>query len=809
MFDFLAQFILRYRLNLLLAVALVTAFFAVQIPKLELSYDFAQVVPPNDPEMLFLSEFKQEFGEDGNVLVIGLQDSSLYTPQNFARYRYMSLELQKIRGVEGVLSLPVMPRLVRNDSLRTFEPEPIFTGAPESQAELDSLLQLALDQKIYSRQLINPANGATLMVLTVDMSVIGSPDRQRLMDDLLMVTEPFEEKTGIKLHYAGVPFVRAVMTGKVQQELKLFLVLSVVVTALILFAFFRSVKAVVFPMVVIGVMIVWSLGTLVLFGFKITLLTGLIPPIIVVIGIPNCIYLLNKYHQEFAKTGHQQKSLSHIIRRIGFVTLITNFTTAIGFLVLLSTDIRILKEFGIVAGLNILATFVVSLILIPAIFSYLPPPSARHLRHLESRRLDRILTLFDVLVHRHRYRIMLVTIGVVLVSLLGVWQVQTIAYMVDDIPEESDLKQDLYFFEQNFGGVMPMEIVVDTGRPRGIMNLRTLGQVDSLQQYLASQPELSPPISIINFLKASRQAFYKGSPAFYELPSSRERSFLLPYLQNNSDIGRLSSSFMDSTGQKMRLSLKVADVGSQHMDTLVNLRILPQIRQLFPDSLGVGVQVTGTTLLFIKGNQYLIQNLRSSLLIAIVIIALVMALLFRNGRMILISLVPNMVPLIVTAGLMGFLGIPLKPSTALIFSIAFGISVDDSIHFLAKYRQELFNQKFFVAKAISLSLRETGSSMIYTSIVLFFGFVIFVFSEFGGTVALGMLTSITLLLAMLTNLLLLPSLLLAFDSGKYERDQQALIEHYDEFYVESEDEEIDLKQLRKEPLDQNKPSSGQ
>ena len=796
MFDFLARFILRYRLYLLIAVGVVTAFFAAQIPRLELSYDFTQAVPSNDPDLLFLKNFKQEFGEDGNVLVIGVQDSALYTPLQFRRYLYMSQEMQKVRGVQNVLSLPLLSRLERNDSLRIFQPVPIFSEIPEEQAQLDSLLQVALDQQIYSRQLFNPANGATLMILTVDMKVIASKDRQRLIDDIQMVTGMFQEKTGIQVHHAGVPFVRAVMSGKVQQELKLFLLLSVLVTALILFIFFRSVKAVVFSLVVIMVMIIWSLGTIVLFGFKITLLTGLIPPIIVVIGIPNCIYLLNKYHQEYVKTGDQQLALSHIIRRIGFVTLITNFTTAIGFLVLITTGIAVLQEFGIVAGLNILATFVVSLILIPAIFSYLPPPSPRHLRHLESRRLDRILTTFDVLVHRHRYRIMAVTALILGISIIGVMQIQSNSFMVDDIPEDSVIKQDLAFFERNFGGVMPLELVIDTGKPRGMMNLNTLRQVDSLQQFLAAQPELTPPISIISFLKASRQAFYKGNPAFYELPGSRERAFLLPYLQNNPDVRRLSAAFMDSTGQKIRISLKIADIGSQRMNNMVTQVIQPEVDRLFPKDSGIDVTISGTTLLFIKGNKFLIHNLRTSLLFAIIIIAIIMALLFRNGRMILISLIPNMVPLVVTAGLMGYFGVPLKPSTALIFSIAFGISVDDSIHFLAKYRQELINHKFFVAKAISVSLRETGSSMIYTSIVLFFGFVIFAFSEFGGTVALGMLTSTTLLLAMFTNLLLLPALLLAFDSGKYERDEMALIEHYDEFYDEREDEEIDLNQLR-------------
>lgn len=704
----------------------------------------------------------------------------------------MSEELSRIKGVKNVLSLPLLQRPVRDNENKKFDLQPIFEDVPESKTEVDSLLKVALDQRIFSDQLVNKENGATLMLLTIDVKILNSDRRNELINDILFAGTAFEEKTGIDLHYAGVPFVRAVMTTKVQAELKMFLVLSVAVTALILFFFFRSLNTVIFPMVVIGVMIIWSLGSLALFGYKITLLTGLIPPIIVVIGIPNCIYLLNKYHQEYSRHGEKRKALTYIIQRIGFVTLLTNFTTAIGFLVLLSTDITILREFGIVAGVNIIATFIVSIILIPGIFSYLPAPTKRQLKHLDARPLDKVLTTFDLLVHRHKYTVMGVTAVILVISIVGMFKIRSNAYMVDDIPEESELKQDLAFFERNFGGVMPLEIVIDTGMPKGASNLRTLRKVDEFEQFLAEQKNISPPVSLVGFLKATRQAFYNSQPQFYELPDNRDRAFILPYLQNNSESQDLSRSFVDSTGQLMRLSMKVADIGSTRMDSLVQGVIQPGIDKYFGESEKIEVKVTGTTLLFIKGNRFLIQNLRSSLIIAFLVISIVMALLFRNVRMIVISIIPNLVPLCITAGIMGYLGIPLKPSTALIFSIAFGISVDDSIHFLAKYRQELFNQKFFVAKALSVSLRDTGASMIYTSIVLFCGFIIFAFSEFGGTVALGLLTSTTLLFAMFTNLILLPSLLLIFDDGKYSRNEGELIEHYEEFYTESEDEEIDL-----------------
>ena len=245
----------------------------------------------------------------------------------------------------------------------------------------------------------------------------------------------------------------------------------------------------------------------------------------------------------------------------------------------------------------------------------------------------------------------------------------------------------------------------------------------------------------------------------------------------NEDQKDLTSSFIDSTGQIMRISLRIADIGSTKMDSLVNDVIRPKTEELFAES-NLDLKITGTTLMFIKGNKFLIKNLIQSMIIAFVVIAIIMALLFRNFKMIVISLIPNMIPLLLTAGIMGYFGIHLKPSTALIFSIAFGISVDYSIHFLATYRQELFANKFMVPLAISNSIKETGASMIYTSIILFFGFVIFVLSEFGGTVALGKLTSITLLLAMLTNLIVLPALLLQFDSGKRNKNVHPLIEQY-------------------------------
>ncbi|WP_188467295.1 efflux RND transporter permease subunit [Marivirga lumbricoides] len=794
----LAHNVIKFRLPLIITLALITIFMGYRAKNVEMDYDLAQMVPDTDVDFIALNKFKEVYGDDGNILAIGMKDSSLYTPENFTRLNYLARAINDIIGVNNVLSIANLQQIQKNTEEQRFEISPMVDDLPQTKVQLDSLLTRIVDQKFYSGQLLNLETGATAVIISVDEKVLNSADRQRLMQDIIQVGEAFQEKTGIELHYAGLPFVRSVMMGKVKQEIIKLLVLSVLITAFILLLFFRSWDAVVFPLLVIFSVVIWSVGTLDLLGYKITILTGLIPTIIVVIGIPNSIYLLNKYHQEFEKHGNKIKAISTIVRKIGVVTLITNFTTAVGFLVLAVTDIKLLREFGIVTGINIFATFLVSIILIPAVFSYLPKPGRKQLKHLNFKMTDFMVEWLTKVAQKHRAKSYIITIIVVIIAFIGVFKINSISFMIDDLPEDGKTKTDLRFFEKNFSGIMPLEVTIDTKKRRGIVQLNTLRKIEEFEQFLDSIPAISKPVSIVNMIKAARQAYYNNNAAFYDLPTQRDYGFIMRYLKQEEGSESVMSNFTDTELQEMRISLKVADIGSDKMDILLEDVIKPRMHQIFEDT-DFEITVTGTTPIFIKGNRYLVENLRLSLIVAFIVIAIVMGLLFSNVKMILISLIPNMIPLIITAGVMGYFGVPLKPSTALIFSIAFGISVDDTIHFLAKYRQELFANNFLVPIAVTKTLKETGKSMIYTSIVLFAGFIVFVASDFGGTVALGFLTSATLLVAMLTNLIVLPALLLTFDNGKRRRDVHPIIEQYDDnFYLASDDEEIDLKQITKE-----------
>lgn len=800
MWNKVAQLIIRFRLVLIILIGLITVAMGYFASKVEMSYDFARTVPPNDPDMVALMEFREQFGEDGNIIAVGLKDSAIYTLKNFEAFRDLTHETRKLTGVNEVIALPALKLILKDTANVRFYLAPIFPDTIPNQQALDSLLRITRDQKIYMDQLVNTTNGATMMLVSVQKEVMNSSKREAMTEDLLAAGKKFEERTGITLRYAGLPFIRTVVANSVRTEMQIFLYASILITGVIMFIFFRSFRAVIFSMIIIGIVVVWTLGTLALFDYKITLLSGLIPPVIVTLGITNAIYLLNKYHLEFTKTKDKMKAISVVVQKMGLATFLTNLTVAIGFLTLLATDILILREFGIVAGINIMVLFFVSLIMIPSIFSWLPTPSEKHLRHLDFPLMGGFLKLIDLLVHRQRRMIYIVSIALAIIAAFGMLQLRSVSFMVDDVPEESQVKKDLHFFESNFSGIMPLEIVVEfkTKRRRPILDVRNLAKVEAFENFLDSIPVVSKPVSLLSFIKASRQAFYNNNPDRYALPSRQEGAFIMRYMEGQSDNSGLFKSFVDSTFTKMRISSQIADIGSERMDSLVHHAIEPRIKEIFTSTKRdtIETSVTGSTKLFIKGNKFLIANLQESLLLAFLLITLSMAILFSNVRMIVISLIPNLLALMITAGLMGYFDIPLKASTALIFSITFGISVDNSIRFLAKYRQEILSNNFFIPVAVSDSILETGKSIMYTSIVLFAGFIIFTFSSFGGTIALGLLTSITLVISMFTNLILLPALIMTFDKPKRKKGEHLLIDDFDaSFYGESEDEEIDLNKI--------------
>jgi predicted RND superfamily exporter protein len=803
-----SRIILRNRLVILIVLGLITAFMAYRVQFVSMSYQLAQMLPKSDKTYIEYESFKNTFGKDGSIVVVGIDNENLFQLDNYNAWYDLTHHIKNIsvdfklnkkdtvmNGVEEALSVANLFALSKNSLEKKFDFEQIIKQKPKTQAELDRLRKKIYSQPFYNGYLFTDTTNTSVIAITLNATVLDSKYRIELFEKIDREVSVFENKTGIKVHKSGLPYIRANSTTKVKDEIIIFLALSIFITSFILYLFFRSFKATIYSMLVVTVGVVWSVGIQSLFGYKVTILTGLIPPLIIVIGIPNCIFLLNKYHSEYKNHGNQIKALSRVIQKIGNAIFLTNTTTALGFATFIFTKSEILIEFGILAAIDIFVVFILSILIIPIVFSFLKAPKDRHTKHLENKLMVKIVDFLEYLVKYQRKAVYITTIIIIGLSLYGVSLITTTGNIIDDLPKNDPIVEDLKFFEKSFNGVMPFEIVIDTKKKNGVFadNGKALYKIQKLQRELANYAEFSKPLSITEAIKFSYQAYKKGNPKYYILPAASELKRLKQYVNNDSRTNRFSS-FIDKENQITRVSFQMADIGTQEMDLLLN-EIRPKIDVIFPPQ-DYNVTLTGTSVVFLKGTNYLVENLLTSLILAIILIASLMSILFSSVRMVLVSLLPNLLPLLITAGLMGYFGIPIKPSTILIFSIAFGISVDDTIHFLAKYRQELKQQKWNIKEAVYLALRETGVSMIYTSIILFFGFGVFTVSSFGGTIALGILVSITLVFAMMADLILLPSLLLSLDQSLTTKafKKEPLIEILDE------EEDIDIDELEVRPI---------
>lgn len=762
--------LLRNKLAFTLVVVLSTLFVGYQASKIELSYEFAKILPANDPIFLEYQDFKKKFGEDGNVMVLAFEDKDFFTLNKFNDWYHLSKSIKIIPGIKEVLSVPTAYSLKRNDSLNKFEFEPLITKIPRTQADIDSIKKEFLKLSFYEGIIFKKESNATIMAITFNNASLNSKRRLELVKEIKVLTEGFATKHHVTMHYSGMPYIRSQMMEKISHEMILFLILAIIITGLILWLFFRSALNVFFSLIIVAIGVIWSLGVLQLFGYKITVLTGLVAPLILVIGIPNCIFLINKYQSEFIIHRNRIKALSRTIETIGVSLFLANITTSIGFAVLYFTNSSMLVEFGVVAAISVMATYFITLILVPVILFLLPAPKAKHTKHLEGKRINKMLAIVDKLVHNNRKAIYLTTLIVTLLGIAGMFKISFVGYVVDDFPEKDPVYTDLHYFEKTFNGVLPFEISIDTKKENGLFseNAKALYKIKAMQALFAEYKEFSKPLSIVEAIKFSYQAYKGGNSKFYRVPTITDLKTLSEYSGSLSGQNNRLKNFIDTTKSYTRVSYQMADVGSKRIKELMN-EIKPRVDSILPPQ-DYKVNYTGFSLVFLKSNDYLLYNLLESLLIEIILIAVVGMFLFRAVSIILLSKLPCLIPLIITAGVMGFLDIRFKPSTILIFSIAFGISSDGTIYFLTKYRQELMKRAGNAGEAISAAIKDTGLSMIYTSVILFFGFSIFSVSSFGGTAALGVLISLTLLMSLFTNLILLPAILLSLATKKQNKE---------------------------------------
>lgn len=759
-----ARFILKQRIFILLVLAAITFFLSTKIENIKFSHTEANLLPQDHEENIKYDHFLEIFGEEGNLIILAVKDTALFNVTNFNKWNHLTKDLESYSEVDFTVSVGDIKELKKDKKNQKFIVEPLYDKEPSSKEEILKIKQELFDNlPFFDNFLFNKKSGTIRSAIYLDKDIVNTKIREKFVFDVLNPTiEKFEKDTGLDIRVSGMPYVRTMNAQNIIDEIGLFVGLALFVTSLIFWLFFRSYRATFITLLVVSIGVIWSVGFIGWFEYEISVLMALIPPLIIVIGVPNAVFLINKYQQEVKNHGNQARSLQRVITKIGNATLMTNVTTASGFATFIFTNSQLLREFGTIASINIMAIFVLSILIIPIIYSFMRLPKDRHLEHLERKWMGTIVSWMENTVRHNRIAIYTSTVIIIIVSIIGVYKIRVSGSMIEDMPQSKQFYKDIVFFENEFGGIMPFEVFIDTKRKKGVMNLPTLRRMNKIDEEIDEIPELSKSISILNMVKYSKQAFYNGNPKYYQLPTEQEKNFILAYTKNSDANSDMLKDFVDSTGQYARITTFMKDIGTEKMER-IEKRLKDKIDKVFPKD-KYNVTLTGKALVFLKGTNYLVKNLAISLSLAIILISLFMAWMFRSYKMIIISLIPNILPLLITAGLMGYLGVPIKPSTILVFSIAFGISVDDTIHFLAKYRQELVHHNWNVRKSVYGALRETGVSMFYTSIVLFFGFLVFTVSSFGGTKALGGLVSVTLLFAMVSNLLLLPSLLLSLES---------------------------------------------
>ncbi len=771
MWESIARIVLKYRLFWLIVLLSVTGFMAYHASRVRLSYDFNSAIPTDNPKYKAYQEFRKKFGEDGNMLVIGVQTDKLFQRDVFDDYIKLTEELKKVPGVDDVLGIANAINLIKDTATQKPVAVPIFPAHHASQAQIDSGKAVLLGLPFYQGLLYNSHTDAWNTVLHVNKNVMNSAQRIVTVNAITGLVDAFGARHGLDMHYSGLPLIRSRMAAKVASETKWFLLGSICILALILLLFFRSFSTMLLSLAVVIIGVVFSFGTMDLLGYKITLLNALTPTLVVVIGIPNCIYFMNKYHTAYRDTGDKHEALVVMIGRMGIVTLFCNLTAAIGFGVFALTRSAILNEFGVVAGINIMLLFFISFILIPVVLSYLPAPQPKHMRYLQNKLLSTILKRLEIWTVHHQKIIYALTALILILSVAGMFRLRSEGFIVDDLPQKDRLFTDLKFFEKNFKGVMPLEIVIDTKRKKGWRAAPTklLDSIDVLSKYIAAQPEMARPLSLPEFLKFLRQSYYGGDSSNYDIPNQADIALMSSYVSldakaqpgaKNNTLSKLLHSFVDSNQQEFRVSVNMADIGSKRLPVVLD-DLKKKTDELF-DSAHTRVEFTGTSVTYLEGSSFIIKGLKDSIMWAFVLIAACMLFLFRSIRILICSLAPNIIPLIITAGIMGWAGVRLRPSTVIVFSIALGIAIDITIRFLVNYRQVAPQAG---ETAVVDTINTTGISILYTSLVLTAGFVIFCFSDFGGILALGWLTSLTLVIATITNLVFLPVLLLGLTKG--------------------------------------------
>ena len=761
----ITDWIIEHSRAIVVVVVLVTVYLGWWATRVQTDHRPGHFLDEDSDVVRDFERLSSLFDPSQDVLYVIFPDSDARDPSFLQDLDSLTQWIERQNGVTSALSLTNAPFLVRvGDSLQTTR---LYdTSLP------DSLIDQRIRDASYIRGLLMTNEGtAPAVIVRIDSEFNDTPAR-------IVLVRSIERRASAVVGdpaMAGFPYVRSMYGERVTREAPLFTFLALAISLLMLYVTFRARRAVLLPTIVVALGIVWTVGLIALFDHRLNIVTSVLPALLVVIGMANSIHLTTKFYDRYHILADRRAAMKDTMRIVGLATFLTSLTTAIGFLVLELSGSRLLAEFGLFAALGVGVLYILSVTLIPISYIALEAPEATKIRIATDVRFSGMFDALARLTRRRAAAVILLSAGLIVTAIVGGSRISTDIFVFSDFYEDDPMRQNLRRFEEAYGGVLPMELVIvsnDEGRFRSISAVRG---IDRLQQQLATFEGVGATYSVADLLKLANQAYFGGHPQAYRIPSGFELPFLQSALQSledhvREDLAGSLPQFTDSSFAATRIYMGVDDVGTDRMNAIADSAI-----SLASDTFTGDYEVfaTGTAIKATRSGENLVANLAVSLAIALAAISVIMALLFRSIRLTLISLIPNVIPLILVAGAMGFAGVVLKPSTALIFPLAFGIAVDDTIHFLAKYRM-VSAAGVPRDEAVVITLRETGKAILFTSLVLMGGFLVFTLSSFGGTVSMGALTALTLFAALIANLFLLPALLFRYGPENLPEDRQGL-----------------------------------
>ncbi|MEM7160951.1 MAG: MMPL family transporter [Bacteroidota bacterium] len=732
------------------SIAALTVFFCFQITdKLTTNYDFEKFFPQNDPETDFFLEFRDKFETDNDFVLIGIgNDNGIFDAEFLFDIDRFSNALARLKFVTDVKSptnieLPIISGGVPYDV-------PILNFQKEEKYSSDST-------KIFnSPELLNnffSEDGKHLSILVSHEQYLS---KQRC-DSLSMSLQDCVSDFGFdEIHLAGRAVGQRYFVERIEMELITFVSISIVLITLFLVIAFRSKWGVAVPLTVVLLAVIWLVGIMVMFGKAFDILLTIVPTILFVVGMSDVVHIVSKYFDELRLGREKLVALKTAFKEIGIATFLTSITTAIGFLTLLSSSIIPLREFGIIAATGVFVAYILAYTLLPAVLLLSKKPKVSDKKPLEvfwTRKLHGFL-LWTI---RNKKKVLIGSLGVLALCILGISKIEVNNYLLEDLRENDPLKKDFMYFENTFAGVRPFEMHINViDKNKSIFHPQVLHEIELIEDYLYSDYEIGFIASPVSAIKMINKANHRGIQEFYKLPDDYEQLDKVSKQLSRFAKSKQMRALITEDQSEGRLFGKMGDWGAKEikrrnegLDNFINQNINTQLIQ---------VRQTGTARLIDLNNELLSATMIQGLVIAFLAIALIVGLMFKSFKMILISFVPNVFPLLLVAAFMGFTGIDLKVSTAIIFTIAFGIAVDDTIHFLSKLRLELGKGRSELY-AIKRTFIGTGKAIILTSLILVAGFLSLMISSFKGTFYTGLLVSLTLFFAVFSDLLLLPVLL--------------------------------------------------